>query len=742
MDNDAPIVTATADRSRDGNLSTTLVGTATDDGIPETNELTVGWSTVSAPAGASVIYGNAASLTTTVTGTAPGDYVFRFRATDGALTTERDVALQLTEKATTAEFGAVASITTSGTSSWENHSRVNEATTPASSSPGTGNGWGNWGQPANGTSVATAAWIRYQWQSPVRLQSTEIYWYDDNGGVRMPRPDTYTLEYSNDGTTWTPVTLTGTSTYAGALTRNAYNRLEFEPIEASQLRIRITGVQTGGAGTGVLRWRVNGESVASVDAPVIIRTVVGEIPTLPTELDVVYASGKRGSMPFSWQPITAEQVAETNVEPFLVYGTNNAYGLIAQAQIYVRPEDSEGGISIQGAQQFEQRVAVGELPWLPPRALVSFNDGSRDNRAVGIEWDFDESIVQTPGVYTVHGDLVLPSYISTAGTTSTTLTLTVGDDMAPTITHSPAASVTAAVGEEVTLSAAATGIPLPTVKWESSTDHGATWNAIAGATDDDYTFEATAGQNDTLVRATYANGLGSVSTEPTTITVTRAALIAPTDLTITGTSVVVTDDTAYTPGPFTLEWTSTSPDGSLAGFVVLDDGQQIGDAVAASARSVELNLSGLSHSLQVKAVAVDALVIGGDKTSDALSVVVDTTAPAVTIVAPSNPTQATSWKKVSGTIADTASGPERVTVKLVEHRGNSYYWYDGNSWTKGSSLANATANAKSIHPTITAGKWSVPVNDLKTGTLRITYSGTDAVGNTSGPVTVSYAVVK
>lgn len=437
--NDAPVVTAAADRSHDGNLSTTLTGTATDDGIPEEGQLTVGWSTVSAPAGAGVIFGSATSLTTTVTGTAAGVYDFRLTATDGELTTTRDVEVALSEKPTSAEFGAGATITTSGTAGWENHSRVNEATTPASSAPGAGNGWGTWGQAANGTTPATAAWIRYQWPSAVRLQSTEIYWYDDNGGTRMPRPDTYVIEHSNDGTTWNPVVLAADSTYAGALVRNAYNRIDFEPVETSQLRIRITGVQGSGAGTGVLRWRVNGETVASVDAPVIMRTVVGEIPELPAELDVVYTSGHRGSVPFTWQDITAEQVAETNVEPFVVYGTNTTNGLIAQAQIYVRPENSQGGISIQGAQQFEQSVAVGEQPWLPERVLVSYNDGSRDNRAIAVEWDYDETLVDQPGVHTIHGDLVLPSYVSTAGTTSTTLTLTVGDGVPP----GPAVSATA-----------------------------------------------------------------------------------------------------------------------------------------------------------------------------------------------------------------------------------------------------------------------------------------------------------
>ncbi|MEV1329375.1 PxKF domain-containing protein [Micromonospora costi] len=433
--NQAPTVTATRDGSADGNLSTRLVGTAADDGVPYDDELTVGWETVSAPAGASVIYSDRDGLTTTVTGTRPGDYVFRFFADDGDRRTETTVPVTLTEREIVAEFGASATITTSGTASWENHDRVNDAGNPSSSSPGAGNGWGNWGQQQNGTSLQRAAWIQYTWDSPVRLSSTDIYWYDDNGGTRRPTAITYAVETSDDGTTWTPVTLTNGSSYADALAVDAANHLDFAPVTTSRLRIRIWGVMGAGAGTGVLRWRANGETVDSVRQPVLMRTTVGAVPTLPATLDAVYASGERGRVGFAWQEITPEMVAEANVEPFVVYGTNDLYGLIAEARVYVRPETAPGGISIQGAETFAQTVRVGQRPWLPERVEVSYNDGSRDNQAIGVRWRFDESVLDTPGRHTVVGDLVLPDYVSEAGTTQTTLTLTVGDDsVAPTTT--------------------------------------------------------------------------------------------------------------------------------------------------------------------------------------------------------------------------------------------------------------------------------------------------------------------
>ncbi|GAB1822992.1 discoidin domain-containing protein [Herbidospora sp. RD11066] len=425
--NQAPTVTAVRDASQDGNLSSRVVGTFSDDGVPYDSELTYGWETVSAPAGAGVIFTDPKALATRVTGTVEGDYVFRFFADDGEKRSTANVNVTLAKKAVAAEFGASATISSSGSASWENQNRVNEATNPANSNPGAGNGWGNWGQPRNGTSPATEAYLQYTWTSPVRLSSTDIYWYDDNGGTRRPSATGYVIETSNDGTTWTPVTLNNGSTYAAGLTLNTYNKFNFAPVTTSRIRIRIFGLQTGGAGTGVLRWRANGETVDSVASPVLIRTGVGMIPTLPATLDAKYTSGAAGTVAFKWQPITADQVAETNVDPFVVYGTNDAYGLIAEARIYVRPEMSDDGISIQGAETFEQHVAVGELPVLPTKVSVSYNDGSRDNQAIGVNWNFNPAVVQTDGTYTIIGDLILPPYVSEAGTIKTTLKLVVGE---------------------------------------------------------------------------------------------------------------------------------------------------------------------------------------------------------------------------------------------------------------------------------------------------------------------------
>ena len=424
--NNAPVVTAQVDTTRTGNLSVGLTATVKDDGSPATGNLTYGWSLVSAPEGGAAIFTEPGATSTMVVGTLPGTYTVKFSATDGELTTEREIEVALTERAVSAEFGSSAVITTKGTAGWENHNMVNAPTTPTSSNPGTAQGWGTWGvSGATGLSPAAEAWLRYAWDAPIVVTSADIYWYDDNGGTRMPRADTYVIETSTDGTTWTPVTLTGGSTYAGGLVRNQYNHYEFEAADAQYLRVRIWGVQGSGGGTGILRLRTFGDTVETViGTPVKIRTGVGDIPTLPAELPVQFSQGAYGSIPFTWQPITADQVAETNVEPFVVYGINTTYGQTVPAHVYVRPEMSAGGITISSITPLTQEVATGELPFLPETVEVSYNDGSWDNQAIAVDWDFNPAVVNTPGVYEIFGDVTVPWYVGTT-TAQAKITLTV-----------------------------------------------------------------------------------------------------------------------------------------------------------------------------------------------------------------------------------------------------------------------------------------------------------------------------
>src|SRR6185369_3542215 len=71
----------------------TLTATVTDDGLPVTGALSVGWSRVSGPA--DVAFNNPGSPSTSATFTVAGDYILRLTVTDGESTASDDIAVSV-----------------------------------------------------------------------------------------------------------------------------------------------------------------------------------------------------------------------------------------------------------------------------------------------------------------------------------------------------------------------------------------------------------------------------------------------------------------------------------------------------------------------------------------------------------------------------------------------------------------------------------------------------------------------
>ncbi len=110
-------------------------------------------------------------------------------------------------------------------------------------------------------------------------------------------------------------------------------------------------------------------------------------------------------------------------------------------------------------------------------------------------------------------------FTNSSGTaTSQSATLHVGS-AAPAVTLDPV-SQTVANGATVTFTADAVGNPTPDVVWEESTDSGATWTAISGATTRSYSFTATTAQNGWQFHAVFANSSGTATSQAATLTVT------------------------------------------------------------------------------------------------------------------------------------------------------------------------------------------------------------------------------
>jgi uncharacterized repeat protein (TIGR01451 family) len=89
--NQAPAVYAGADQTITLPANAVLDGTVTDDGLPSPPALTTLWTMVSGPG--TVTFANASAVDTTATFSAPGTYVLRLAANDGALSASDDVTI-------------------------------------------------------------------------------------------------------------------------------------------------------------------------------------------------------------------------------------------------------------------------------------------------------------------------------------------------------------------------------------------------------------------------------------------------------------------------------------------------------------------------------------------------------------------------------------------------------------------------------------------------------------------------
>src|SRR6266542_4731990 len=141
------------------------------------------------------------------------------------------------------------------------------------------------------------------------------------------------------------------------------------------------------------------------------------------------------------------------------------------------------------------------------------------------------NIINSDGNITA--DIVASSEASTAtftlqasdgsSTVTGTLNITVTANTSPTISANPG-DATVCDNATATFTAAANGAPSPTVQWQISTDGGATFNNIAGATSTTLSFTANTTQNGNKFRAVFTNTSNTATTTAATLSVNGFAL--------------------------------------------------------------------------------------------------------------------------------------------------------------------------------------------------------------------------
>ena len=152
-----------------------------------------------------------------------------------------------------ANLALVATVSTSFVSGHETITALNDGATPSNSNDKSQGAYGNW--PRTGTH-----WVQYDWSQPISTSKMDVYWFDDHGGVRLPKA--CRLKYW-DGSAFVPVPQAD----GLGLAENQFNSTTFPEVTTSRLRLEFDS--DGRASTGLLEWRVYDSGKSPAFPPIV-----------------------------------------------------------------------------------------------------------------------------------------------------------------------------------------------------------------------------------------------------------------------------------------------------------------------------------------------------------------------------------------------------------------------------------------------------------------------------------------
>jgi photosystem II stability/assembly factor-like uncharacterized protein len=223
---------------------------------------------------------------------------------------------------------------------------------------------------------------------------------------------------------------------------------------------------------------------------------------------------------------------------------------------------------------------------------ATFTAASNANPAATVQWEVStgggpftpitgatsDTLTLNNVSFSLNGNEYEAVFTNGLGTVTTNpATLTV--QTVPTVTTSPQ-SQTVSLGQTVTFTAAADGSPTPTVQWQLSTNGGATWNNISGATNTTLTLNSVqVAQNGSEYRAVFTNAAGTATTSAATLTVLFAPIVQanPSDVAVT-----VGQNASFTATAI------ANPAASVQWQVSLDDGNTWNDISGATSDTLTL----------------------------------------------------------------------------------------------------------------------------------------------------------
>ena len=97
--------------------------------------------------------------------------------------------------------------------------------------------------------MGTECWIQYDWEEAVTTKTFQVYWYGDEGGMKVP--SNVRFEYKGADGSWKQAELISNSKNFSKF--NQYNQITIGEITTKCIRMYMT---VTGTACGVYRWKV------------------------------------------------------------------------------------------------------------------------------------------------------------------------------------------------------------------------------------------------------------------------------------------------------------------------------------------------------------------------------------------------------------------------------------------------------------------------------------------------------
>ena len=308
----------------------------------------------------------------------------------------------------------------------------------------------------------------------------------------------------------------------------------------------------------------------------------------------------------------------------------------------------------------------------------------------------------------------------------------------PKITLNPA-SQSIPDGNSVTFSAAATGVPTPTIQWQVSTNGGSTYTNISGATSTTYSFNVSAAQSGYVYRAIFTNGLGSTPTTAATLTVTAPATPPTVTQNPTSVTTVVGNTATFTVAatgiPFpTVQWQVSTDLGTSYRNIPGATSRQYSvaatyDVSSYRYRAIFTNVNGIAVTSSATLVVTPPSAAPVVTVNPTLQSVLDGQRVTFGATASGSPSPSVQWQVSTngGTTYSNIFGATSTVYSFFASLSQSGYRYraiftnaSGTATTTGALLIVGPATAV---PVVTLDPTDLTVNSGQTATFTATASG-------------------